>query len=678
MSFANPAFLFALSLLAIPVIIHLFNFRKFKRILFTNVALLEELKEQTQSTSRIRNLLILLARLLCFACLILAFSEPYLPGETKSDGIIRTIGVYIDNSPSMGSKGKEGILLVEAIAKGKSIIEAFPENTSFILCTNNSGAKLQRELTKSEALDEVELIKEGTASKTALEAYKKLQAIANGKPLSSFIISDFQQSTTRVGELLASKAKNCSLVPVSANAGSNLAIDSVWFSTPTHLINGKEELGIKLSNFGQENLDNTNLELFINGEPAGLSTVSVPKGSSVNTTIAYTNKKGGQINAEIKVNDAPIVFDNSYFFNYRVNDKLKVYEVSSSSAAGPMQALFNNDADYQYFAFTEQNIDYNRIKGSGTLILNGLNSISSGLQNVIVEKLKNGESVAIFPSPKADLASYNSLLDKITGTQFSGTDTAKVKVSSLESRHPFYANIFDKTAGNLDLPISKGGYQIKSGSFGKLQALLKLQNGNSFLSVAKYKGGNFYLFNTPLQNEYSNFAQHGLFAPIMLRIAETSGYIQQLAYTIGDPNPIEVKADTLPKEDVFKLKSIGKEGKELIPQSKKANDQTLLYPPAEDLTPGNYSISAGEGASLLDIGVNLARTESNTAITTEEKLKELESKSNGGISILNGKAEKINSQIKNGYQEAKLWKLFVLLAFAFLCAEIFLTKWLQR
>ena len=64
MQLLYPAFLLALAALAIPIIIHLFHFRRFKKVYFTNVRFLKEVKEETSNRSRLRNLLVLLMRLL--------------------------------------------------------------------------------------------------------------------------------------------------------------------------------------------------------------------------------------------------------------------------------------------------------------------------------------------------------------------------------------------------------------------------------------------------------------------------------------------------------------------------------------------------------------------------------------------------------------------------------------
>ncbi|MBL0342555.1 MAG: BatA domain-containing protein [Bacteroidetes bacterium] len=82
-SFVFPGFLLASALIAIPLIIHLFNFRRFKKVYFTNVKFLKELKEETSSRSKLKHLLVLLARMLAVIFLVLAFAQPLYSGGSR-------------------------------------------------------------------------------------------------------------------------------------------------------------------------------------------------------------------------------------------------------------------------------------------------------------------------------------------------------------------------------------------------------------------------------------------------------------------------------------------------------------------------------------------------------------------------------------------------------------------
>jgi L-asparagine transporter-like permease len=78
MHFLYPAFLFALLTLAIPVLVHLFNFRRYKKVLFSNVQFLKEVQEQQASRRNLKERLILAARLLALLFLVFAFARPYI------------------------------------------------------------------------------------------------------------------------------------------------------------------------------------------------------------------------------------------------------------------------------------------------------------------------------------------------------------------------------------------------------------------------------------------------------------------------------------------------------------------------------------------------------------------------------------------------------------------------
>ena len=99
MQFIYPEFLFALSVLAIPIIIHLFNFRRFKKIYFTNVRFLKEIKQDTQSRSRLNHLLVLLSRLLALTFLVFAFAQPFIPAKTnKVQSGTKRVSIYVDKA----------------------------------------------------------------------------------------------------------------------------------------------------------------------------------------------------------------------------------------------------------------------------------------------------------------------------------------------------------------------------------------------------------------------------------------------------------------------------------------------------------------------------------------------------------------------------------------------------
>ncbi|NNE29623.1 MAG: hypothetical protein HKN16_08295, partial [Saprospiraceae bacterium] len=125
MQFLFPGFLFALFALAIPVLIHLFYFRRFKKVYFTNVKFLKEVKEETNSRRRLRNFLILLSRLFAFAFIIFAFAQPFLPLDQEVQKGKKAVSVFVDNSFSMNALSEDVPLINQAKQKAREIVQGF-------------------------------------------------------------------------------------------------------------------------------------------------------------------------------------------------------------------------------------------------------------------------------------------------------------------------------------------------------------------------------------------------------------------------------------------------------------------------------------------------------------------------------------------------------------------------
>src|SRR5690606_8993748 len=109
MNFLYPEFLWAFAVLIIPVIIHLFNFKKYKTLYFSSLTFVRHVDQQTKSTQKLKHILVLISRLLAFVFLVLAFAQPYFSSDTtQASSGSPLIAMYIDNSFSMQARGSDG------------------------------------------------------------------------------------------------------------------------------------------------------------------------------------------------------------------------------------------------------------------------------------------------------------------------------------------------------------------------------------------------------------------------------------------------------------------------------------------------------------------------------------------------------------------------------------------
>lgn len=137
MNFLFPQFLWALLALSIPIIIHLFNFRRAKKLYFSNVDMLRHVKQTTSSKLKLKHWLVLCARLMTIFFLVMAFSQPFLP---SNDGrqLSRDVVLYLDNSQSMSNlTSSESPGLDVSIGMISEVLNAYPRETRFQLITND-------------------------------------------------------------------------------------------------------------------------------------------------------------------------------------------------------------------------------------------------------------------------------------------------------------------------------------------------------------------------------------------------------------------------------------------------------------------------------------------------------------------------------------------------------------
>src|SRR5574344_1979054 len=205
MYFANPYALFGLFAIVIPILIHLFNFRKYKTVFFSNVHFLQEVYSETKRQSKIKHLVILALRILAVIAIVLAFAQPYIPqNKTNTTSQNKIIGLYIDNSFSTDALTQKTSVLEDEKNKALELIKSYPLNTKYILITNDLNPKHSRPLTSAELTNEIENIKVCPSTILLSDIYKildtRLHRISNNGT-SIFLCSDFQKSTADLATL---------------------------------------------------------------------------------------------------------------------------------------------------------------------------------------------------------------------------------------------------------------------------------------------------------------------------------------------------------------------------------------------------------------------------------------------------------------------------------------------
>lgn len=679
MQFLYPAFLYALAALAIPVVIHLFNFRRFKRIPFTNVRFLKEIKHQTQSQNRLKHLLILAMRMLAIAFLVFAFAQPFISDSETSAAAEtgKSVSVFIDNSFSMEGESEAGVMLEVAKNRALDIAEAYAATDRFQLLTHDFEGKHQRLVGKNEFSEMVQNITLSSQSRDLQQILNRqndlLQSDASGNAKEKYIISDFQKSRYNLAQIETDSTSTISFVHIPRNSPANLYIDSVWFSTPLRKIDEVEKINVRIANTGSEAVNDVPLKLSVNGQQAAIGTFGASANSVTDTILSFVHDTPGIKRLAVTIDDFPVTYDDTYNLSYNVFDEINVLAIRpNTNERDPyLTAVFKGDSSYTYQTVSVNDVNYAQLAGYDLIILYELNQISSGLSAELKTFANSGGSVWLIPSENPDLEQYNNFLADMNAGGILQTATGNFQVRNLNTEHPLYLGIFQKLPRNIDLPKADKYLKFSRSLTANADDLMTLSNGDIFLTSYNAGQGSFYALAAPLSASGNSFSRHALFVATTLRMAEMSRSTAVNAINFG--NYFTLPGRTMGSESIFHLVSL--DGKiDVIPQHALRNGRIEINPGPDVTEAGNYDVILGSD-TLAAVGLNYPRSESDLASYTDDELEEAIKLIPGTpIRIFDGATASLSRNIEKASKGTELWKICLILALVFLLAETLLLR----
>ncbi|MFD2726394.1 vWA domain-containing protein [Hyunsoonleella rubra] len=641
MQFKYPELLYALFLLLIPIIVHLFQLRKFKKVPFTNVAFLKNVNIQTRKSSQLKKWLTLITRLLLFALIILAFAQPYFSKNDTLNKVQETV-IYLDNSFSMQAKGANGPLLKRAI---QDIISNIPESQNISIVTNSKTYKnTSVNAVKNELLG-LEYESKQPSFNAILLKSKNLFSKDASSIKNLIFISDFQD---RSDDFQKERDSSINFYAVKLNPVNtqNVSLDSAYISevTPTKL-----ELTTIIKNTGNA-IDNLPVSLLNDGNIIAKTSTSVDS----KATVTFSLPANEAINGEITINDTHLQFDNRLYFNINATDKINVLAIGETDADF-LKRIFTEDE----FAFTSTSIrslNYNSISAQNLIILNELKSIPMTLVSVLKTFTDNGGTLQIIPSNDVSIETYNLLLNNY-GLGLLKSVSSEKRVTTIHYGHPLYSKgVFEKQVKNFQYPKVNGFYTALNN---RGASILSFEDGKPFL----ISNGNIFLLTASIETENSNFKNSPLIVPTFYNIAKQSFKTPNLYYSIGEQNEYEVKA-TLKNDGVLSLKN-----KELnfIPRQQNFNNKVVITTEELPSKAGTYSI-VNNGDTFENVSYNYRRTESNLSYTDLGSIE--------GLNV-DSSITAVFDTLKSETKINALWKWFVTFALILLIVEMLILKYFK-
>jgi hypothetical protein len=652
-------------------------------VYFSNVSFLKDIKKESKNKSRLKQILILIARILTLIFLVFAFAQPYIPAtsdDKKQPNQI--VGIYIDNSFSMNALSENGQLLEVARNKALEICLAYPPGTKFKLFTNDLKPKHQHIFNKEQFIQQVAEIQSSPIVIPLSMIFNRFAVQEQTIDESStdkhlYFISDFQQTVTDIENFNDEPIFSYFLV-LKANEVTNLYIDSCWVEVPAHRLKQEEEIFVRIKNSSTQSYQNLPLKMILNDSIKSITNFSVNAQDEITASLKYTNNTSGLQLGKIEISDYPFTHDNNWYISYFVEPQLKALALSgnntnSKEGLNYLSALFSNDDFIVLDEMNIENLQISKLSDYNTIFLLNLESFSSGFLNELRNSVARGSSVVIFPG-ESNPASLNELLTMFNTNTITGVDTTKQKISGIDFGNKFFANVFRKKEENPIYPEINGHLQFENNTRSAETRLLWFQNNDKALSTVNYENGKVWVFGFPLEKKNEAFARDILFVPTIYNIVLNSLPSQQMSYVVGRNTFYEIQGSrNINLNSSIEIENL-KTGDKFIPSKNISNRGTQIEFSDQIFDDGQYLIQ-NEDTIITALAFNYDRKESDLRYFEQNELKDkIESAQLKNAQVVQN-AERNFSEIFDEIQKGKqLWKWFILLALLFILTEVALIR----
>jgi hypothetical protein len=642
MYFKNPEILYFLLLLIVPVLVHLFQLRRFKKEYFTNVRFLKELSIQTRKSSKIKKWLLLTTRLLLLTCVIIAFTQPAFKAIEKENST-NEMYIILDNSFSMQAKGKKGELLKRAI---QELLEETPENLHFSLLTNSENYWNTDIKSIRNSLQKL---------KYSAIPFQLDNIIAQLKARKSAFKKDVVIITDAIGlnqkQLKSSDAINSlKFIIPKAEQKNNVSIDSVFIKGAS---DDFYEISIELKAYG-EDFNAIPIALYNQNKLIAKTTVNFEtKKKSIFFTIPKQTFHG-----YVSIVDNGLAYDNTYYFSISKTKKINVISIGEAEKSNFLSRIYTNN-EFVYNNFTVGSLDYNKLQDQDAIVLNELDEIPQALQTTLKSFVEKGGNLIVIPSASSTSANMNAFLMNFGNVKFNSLESTEKLITKINFSHPLFKSVFENKVNNFQYPKTKNSFVLSSSS----PAALSYEDQSIFLTAIQNPVSAVYVFSAPINTINSNFQQSPLIVPTFYKMAINNQNNNINALIIGNNNP-HLTAASLNKDDILTVKGAEEQ---FIPVQQILNNKIKMnfndYPEQA----GNFGIY-NKNEWLENISFNYNRTESNLAQANDNFLSDYK--------IIDSTATFFDT-LQTNKTDNQIWKWFVIFALLFLLSEMAIIRFVK-
>lgn len=569
LNFLNPFVLFALPAIIIPILIHFLNRTKRKEIPFSTIHFLKQMIHREIRKLRLRQILLMVVRIFLILFLVFAFARPTLKSDIGpiTDDTASEIVFIIDNSMSLNTLGLSGNLLDKTREWWFRLSSFFQSNDRISVIWGTKPFKVisEREKFSSEFWEKVYNEIQPTqlkgdlnsATLKAVEIFNRSHLL--GKEL--YYISDFQKSGVDLDDLAGLMKQietdiQVFFLPVLPGKTHNMSVDSVDITN--RLLDKKQilNLQVRLTNHEEDMKLASLVSLVLKDNRVAQQEINLAPSVSQLVRFETDLKTSGFNDGFVQIENDYLLEDNRYYFNFFIPENIQILhvvpELTFESYVPYILEPAIDEEIFYYQKIAVQNWQNVNLVNQQVIILEGINQLSIGFIDRLLQYLNQEGSLVIIPGDNIDVKNYNRLLNnagigQITSLKHhSGGENEFISLGDIYWDHIIFEGLFEDR-GKLNPIFFKGYYLLNISP--ESEPLILLQDGSPFLVIGHTQSGHSSFITVPLQLDWSNIVIKGFVVPLIYRLIYFSAIQNvrdRLNLIAGEPFSITYKHLTPP------------------------------------------------------------------------------------------------------------------------------------
>lgn len=521
MSFLTPLYLAGAALIAIPIVLHLLRRDVARLVPFTAVSLLRQSPVDRSRTHRLRDLLLLAARVLALLLLAASFARPYLAGAAATS---RITVIAIDRSFSMGAPGRLDRAralardAADAVARGDRVAVIAFDDRAEVLAPAGSAA---------DARAAIATIATGFGATRYAAAFDKAaELLANEQGGRVILVSDLQRSGFDAAGVVLPEGIDLAIRDAGAPV-SNLSVANATLDPSRHLATAT------IRNDGSEPRT-VDVRVAVGDRPAVSKPVSIPSNDAIDVSFDAA-ADASTMHAAID-EGAGYPGDNERFgvFEPRGLPRVLIVTGGPASTAGfylsrALQADGGEGADFDVTlvsgaAFTA--MPASQVGAQSAIMLLSTHGLDRRVGETLRGYLANGGGLFIAAAADVDPSMLSTLLQ--WDPPIVPSDTRRTRVlAATDLRHPIFRP-FDAVAANFGQVGFERAWDLTADDAWRVAA--RFTDGTPALlerPAADRQGdpaaGRVLLFASDVDRRWNEFPLHPTFVPFTQELARYLG-----------------------------------------------------------------------------------------------------------------------------------------------------------